>query len=572
MKYYQKIALDSIFLLTLLFTNTGYAQQIYFPERGLWQEKPAYQLGFSESKIKTAIDFAQQNEYSGERDLRVAILKGYAQEPFHEITGPTKKRGAPAGVIIKNGYIIAKWGDVERVDMTFSVTKSFLSTIAGLAQDEGLLDVEDKVKDYIWDGTFAGAHNSKIKWSHLLYQSSDWQGTLFGMEDWADRPPKQGDLDDWKYRTLNEPGTIYEYNDVRVNLLAYSLLHVWRKPLPVVLKEKIMDKIGASSTWRWFGADNAYVNVDGQQVQSVTGGGHSGGGIFINTLDMARFGLLFQQNGKWKAQQLLSEEWIQRIRQPSKANLSYGYLWWLNNKAGNQYMEGVPDNLYYAAGFGGNFIAIDPTNDLVIVTRWLEPNKLADFLRLVVAAKDEKATKESVSLFNGKDLRGWKIHGTEKWYVKDGLLVCESGADKGYGYLATEKSFKNFDLTLEFKQEANGNSGVFFRSSLEGTKITGWQAEVAPPRNNTGGIYESYGRGWLIQPKPSLDKALKMGEWNTMRVRVIDDEVTTWLNGVEMIHLKDEKIGQATGQIALQIHDGGGIKVNWRNIKIITLD
>ncbi|NJK84521.1 MAG: DUF1080 domain-containing protein, partial [Saprospiraceae bacterium] len=184
----------------------------------------------------------------------------------------------------------------------------------------------------------------------------------------------------------------------------------------------------------------------------------------------------------------------------------------------------------------------------------------------------DKAKPKSISLFNGKDLTGWKIHGTEKWYVNNGQLVCESGADKGYGYLATERSFNNFDLTLEFKQEANGNSGVFFRSSLEGTKITGWQAEVAPPKNNTGGIYESYGRGWLIQPKPSLDSALKMGEWNTMRIRVVGDEVRTWLNGVQMIHLKDEKIGQATGQIALQIHDGGGIKVNWRNIQLITLD
>lgn len=172
------------------------------------------------------------------------------------------------------------------------------------------------------------------------------------------------------------------------------------------------------------------------------------------------------------------------------------------------------------------------------------------------------------SLFNGKDLTGWEIYGTEKWYVEDGLLICESGPDKQYGYLATDKSFKDFDLTLEFKQEANGNSGVFFRSSIEGTKITGWQAEVAPPNNNTGGIYESYGRGWLIKPDPARDKALKMGEWNKMRIKAMGDEVTTWVNGQEMITFKDAKIGAATGQIALQIHDGGGIKVKWRNIRI----
>ena len=178
---------------------------------------------------------------------------------------------------------------------------------------------------------------------------------------------------------------------------------------------------------------------------------------------------------------------------------------------------------------------------------------------------------KSTSLFNGKDLSGWEIYGTEKWYVDDGLLICESGPDKQYGYLATNKSFKDFELTIEFKQEANGNSGVFFRSSIEGTKITGWQAEVAPPNHDTGGIYESYGRGWLIKPDKALDKHLKMGEWNKMKIRVVGDQVTTWLNGQEMISLKDEKIGKATGQIALQIHDGGGIKVKWRNIRITEL-
>ncbi len=174
-------------------------------------------------------------------------------------------------------------------------------------------------------------------------------------------------------------------------------------------------------------------------------------------------------------------------------------------------------------------------------------------------------------LFNGKDLTGWEIYGTEKWYVEDGLLICESGPDKGYGYLATTESFKDFELTLEFKQGADGNSGVFFRSSIEGTKITGWQAEVAPPGSNSGGIYESYGRGWLIKPDPEKDKALKFGEWNTMKVRVVGGKVTTWLNGTEMITLEDEKIGEATGSIALQIHDGGGIRVSWRNIQISRL-
>ncbi|PIF00661.1 MAG: secreted glycosyl hydrolase [Maribacter sp.] len=172
------------------------------------------------------------------------------------------------------------------------------------------------------------------------------------------------------------------------------------------------------------------------------------------------------------------------------------------------------------------------------------------------------------SLFNGKDLTGWTVYGTEKWYVEDGLLVCESGPDQQYGYLATKEHYKDFTLTLEFKQEADGNSGVFIRSTVEGTKISGWQVEVAPPGHSTGGVYESYGRGWLIKPDPKKDGALKMGEWNEMKIRLDGDILTSWLNGVEMVTIKDDKIGAGEGSIALQIHDGGGIKVKWRNIRI----
>lgn len=176
--------------------------------------------------------------------------------------------------------------------------------------------------------------------------------------------------------------------------------------------------------------------------------------------------------------------------------------------------------------------------------------------------------QKKVPLFNGKDLAGWNIHGTEKWYVENGEMICESGPDKGYGYLSTAKNYKNFVLTLKFKQEANGNSGVFFRSSIEGTKISGWQAEVAPLNQHTGGIYESYGRGWLIQPKAEDEKYLKEGEWNEYKLEVKGDEVTTYLNGHKMIYLKDAKIGEGEGFIALQIHDGGGIKVRWKDIMI----
>ena len=179
--------------------------------------------------------------------------------------------------------------------------------------------------------------------------------------------------------------------------------------------------------------------------------------------------------------------------------------------------------------------------------------------------------QRDMSLFNGKDISGWKVYGTEKWYVEKGELICESGPDKQYGYFATDLEFKDFELTLQFKQESNGNSGVFFHSQIEGTMISGWQAEVAPINLHSGGIYESYGRGWLIQPTAEKEKVLKEGDWNDMKVRVKGNEVTTWLNGVQMITLTDEKIGSISGKIALQIHDGGGVKVRWKNIFIKSL-
>ncbi|MGB5480118.1 MAG: serine hydrolase [Eudoraea sp.] len=381
--------IKTLVLAILIFAiNTAIGQQAYyFPERNAeWQERPPSSFNLNETKLNEAVNFAKGNEYSGSRDLRIAILKGFEREPFHQILGPTKKRGGPAGIILKNGYIVQKWGDIKRVDMTFSVTKSFLSTVAGLAVDSHLIEsTDDKVSSYIWDGTFAGEHNSKISWKHLLQQNSDWSGELWGGKDWADRPPKDGGLDDWKFRELKEPGTVMEYNDVRVNVLAYALTHVWRKPVPVVLKEHIMDKIGASTTWRWYGYENAWTVIDGIKMKSVTGGGHSGAGIFISTEDMARFGLLFLNNGKWNSEQLLNEAWIQEATTPSVPNPNYGYMWWLNNK-GDRHWEGLSEDIYYAAGFGGNFIVIDKANNLVVITRWLEPSKIGDLMVLINGA------------------------------------------------------------------------------------------------------------------------------------------------------------------------------------------
>ena len=385
MKYLYLKTYCFVFLLGASFYIAS-AQQTYFPKRGNWQEKEPSEFNIDTQKLQEAVKFAENNEYSGSKDLRLAIVKGFEREPYHKILGPTKKRGGPAGLIIKNGYIISKWGDVDRVDMTFSVTKSYLSTITGLAIDNKLIpSVDNFTYKQVWDQTFDGKHNKTITWRHLLTQSSDWSGQLWGGYDWADRPPKEGGIDDWKHRNLNKPGTVFEYNDVRVNILAYSLLNVWRKPLPQVLKEKIMDPIGASTTWRWYGYKNSWVTIDGIKMQSVSGGGHSGGGIFINTLDHARFGLLFLNNGNWNGKKLLSKEWIEEAIKPSAANPNYGFMWWLNQK-GQRHWEGLPEHLYYAAGFGGNFIVIDPKQNLVVVTRWLEPNQIDEFMTKVYSA------------------------------------------------------------------------------------------------------------------------------------------------------------------------------------------
>lgn len=385
----MKIISASLFLIVFAancLPVSTQAQTLYYPAQGEdWAWKAPKSVGVDENRLQQAVDFALANEYSGSKDLRIAILAGFSREPYHKIAGPTKKRGGAAGMIIKDGYVIAQWGDVKRVDMTFSVTKSYLSTVAGLALDAGLIaSVHDSVNNYVWDGTFAGNHNSQITWEDLLNQSSDWSGRLFGMPDWGDRPSRDGELDDWKYRELRTPGTSFKYNDVRVNVLSYSLLNVWRQPLPQVLKERIMDPIGASTTWRWFGYENSWVTIDGVKMQSVSGGGHSGGGIFISAEDHARFGLLFARNGQWEGKQLISEDWVRQVQQPSAANESYGLMWWLNR--GDRKTEGVSEFIYLAAGFGGNYIIIDQENDLVVVTRWLEPAKMGEMLKLVLDA------------------------------------------------------------------------------------------------------------------------------------------------------------------------------------------
>jgi CubicO group peptidase (beta-lactamase class C family) len=290
--------------------------------------------------------------------------------------------------------------------MTHSVTKSFLSTVIGLAVDQKLIQsVHDSVWKYVPPvlpymaiptgdknlqltdkqliNPFESKHNRKITWDHLLRQVSDWEGTLWGKPEWADRPsPKP---EEWQTRARIEPGQAYEYNDVRVNALALAGLSVWRKPLPVVLKERIMDPIGASSSWRWYGYENSWVVMDGQVIQSVSGGGHWGGGMFINARDMARFGYLTLRKGKWRDQQLISETWVKQALTPTTAQPTYGYMNWFLN-TGKKLIPDAPETAYYHLGNGNNVIYVDFENDLVVVVRWIDNASTAEFISKVLAA------------------------------------------------------------------------------------------------------------------------------------------------------------------------------------------
>jgi CubicO group peptidase (beta-lactamase class C family) len=253
--------------------------------------------------------------------------------------------------------------------MVFSVAKSLLATVAGVAIADGrVASIDDRVAPYVPEPLFEGDHNGAITWRHLLEQSSDWRGTLWEVPDWADRPTG-ATLRDWRNPPRVAPGTVHEYNDVRVNLLALSLLHVLRDPLPRVLRERVMDPIGASSTWRWHGYDNSWVEIDGLHVQSVSGGGHFGGGLFISTADLARFGLLMQRGGRWGSATVVDPEWLATMTAPSKPKPDYGLLWWLNTD--RKAIPTAPASAFWALGFGGNYVYVDRDNDLVIVLRWI---------------------------------------------------------------------------------------------------------------------------------------------------------------------------------------------------------
>ncbi len=380
--------------------------EVYYPPAFEWKKISPEEGGFIPDKLKEAIDFSVSHETKNPRDMAQNHYQTFGKEPFGYGIGPFKERGDVTGIVIRHGYQVAVWGEPDRVDMTHSVTKSFLSTVIGLAVDQKLIQsVHDSVWKYVppvlpytalpeLDKSlqladkqlitpFESKHNRKITWDHLLRQVSDWEGTLWGKPEWADRPsPKP---EEWQTRARIEPGQAYEYNDVRVNVLALAGLSVWRKPLPVVLKERIMDPIGASSSWRWYGYENSWVVIDGQAIQSVSGGGHWGGGMFINARDMARFGYLTLRKGKWRDQQLISETWIKQALTPTTAQPTYGYMNWFLN-TGKKLIPDAPETAFYHLGNGNNVIYVDFENDLVVVVRWIDNASTAEFISKVLAA------------------------------------------------------------------------------------------------------------------------------------------------------------------------------------------
>lgn len=349
-----------------------------------WERRAPVQVGIDARLLDEAIAFARASETPASRDLELNHHLSFGREPHGEAVGPFKPRGDPTGVVVRHGFLVAEWGEAKRVDMTFSVTKSFVSTAVGLAVDRGLIkSVHDRVREYVPTEHFESEHNAKITWDHLLRQTSDWQGTLWGKPDWADRPT--GDPATWLTRPRLEPGTVYEYNDVRVNLLALAALHVWRRPLPQVMKDFVMDPIGASSTWRWHGYDNSWVTLDGLQMQSVSGGGHWGGGLWISALDQARFGLLTLRRGKWKDRQLLSEEWVRMALTPTTPEPTYGFMnWFLNTD--RKLLPSAPASSFVHLGAGTNMIYVDPVHDLVVVARWIKREAMDGLVQRVLAA------------------------------------------------------------------------------------------------------------------------------------------------------------------------------------------
>jgi CubicO group peptidase (beta-lactamase class C family) len=360
------------------------------PEDGeVWRRAASGETGLAPPLLAEAVAFAEAHETPWARDIEAVIAGGYFEPPpWNEIIGPVAPRGGPCGIVLHRGLIVAEWGDTRRADMTFSVAKSYLGVLAGIAFDRGLItDLDERVGRRVDDGGFASPHNAEVTWRQLLQQTSEWEGTLWGKPDLVDRNrdlAREGRGRKGEPRPLQAPGTYWEYNDIRVNRLALALLRVFGRPLPEIFAEAIMHPIGASADWRWHGYRNSWIEIDGRRMQSVSGGGHWGGGVFIGARDQARIGLMMLRGGRWGERQLLSRRWIELSTTPCPLNPQYGLLWWLN--IGGQRHAASPPGAHCASGAGGNLPWIDPESDIVAVLRWTDPAAFGGFLDRLAAA------------------------------------------------------------------------------------------------------------------------------------------------------------------------------------------
>jgi len=352
--------------------------QTYFPPPGQWQHKSPAELGFDPAKLQQAIDYAQANgsTWDFERDQ---------VRTFGAVLGPLpKQRAGTNGIILRHGYIAAEFGDTKTNDPVYSVAKSFLSIVASIAVDRGLIhNVNDRVAQYIHDGGYDSPHNSKITWKYHLQQTSEWEGTLWGKNaDFVGA--EQFGRGERTPRELHEPGSFYEYNDVRINRFSLSLLRLFGKGLPEILKTSIMDPIGASNEWRWMGYSNSSVEIGGRKIESVSGGTRWGGGLWINSQDLARFGLLILNRGQWNGRRLISASWLKDAVMPGEHGPDYGYLWWLNTQ--KKQWPSAPAASFAALGNGSNAIWIDPDHDIVLVWHWYRNAAMDGMLQRIVAS------------------------------------------------------------------------------------------------------------------------------------------------------------------------------------------
>lgn len=387
----QAIASATLALLVV----SGAQAADYLPPKGSgWAARAPEQEGFDASKLKSAVDFAIAHEATvapelakviDPRDLSITIPMQFAHEPYSDPIGPLKPHQPASVLVIRHGYIVAEAGDTHAADLVNSVTKTFLSSVAGVAFDKHLIrSVNDRVLDYVHPSPdFELPHNQPITWDEMLRQTSGWIGTMWGKPWWADRPGKNT----WDELAAGPPpvGKEWKYSDVRVNALALALTHLWKRPLPDVLREFVMNPIGASDTWHWYNYDNAWTTIDGVRMPVVPGGGHWGGGMYISARDLARLGLLALREGRWGDRQVLSRKWISMARTPTGPNPQYGYMnWFLNTD--KKLAPAAREDAVMFLGNGTNMVFVDYEHDVVAVVRWIDDKEKAEFVRLLEAS------------------------------------------------------------------------------------------------------------------------------------------------------------------------------------------